>query len=361
MTTTKQKIKPSSTNNSNVVNDESARDIIYNAVQSMPGAKRYAAGSIFVCCPFHDEDGPSCGVTVTNDSTVPLGVYHCFGCSAHGSWNKFARKAGLPEIKEWKFYDAEMKSAQSLISKDAQTSLLGSFSEKSKTSDLQEAIYQKIETRETIPWPSNKEWRGYSGKLLNKLGALYINDNKQDELMIALPVIVNHKVRGAIRALIVKGPKDKVSYFTSKGKWVKRYGLFPFDYVKNIIRKKDLGYVVLVEGPRDALRLISLGIPALAVLGIENVTKEKIDLLLTLFKEVECIYYMPDKDVAGNKMSKRVKELTEGLVPAQKINLPVILNKEGRAKKIDPDNCPSDYMHRVVKYLKTKHHRTAVA
>jgi DNA primase len=195
-----------------------------------------------------------------------------------------------------------------------------------------------------------------SGKLMSRIGALYINDERMDELMIALPVSVNGRIRGAIRAVIQKTSRTRASYLTSKGKWVKKYGLFPFDYVKDrMIKKYDLRYVVLVEGPRDALRLIKNGIPALAVLGVQNLTKEKIVLAMSMFKSIEIIYYMPDRDKGGILMGRTVKELTNGLVPVQKIDLPII-EVDGEVQKVDPDNCPGWYIKRVVSYLKEKHH-----
>jgi 5S rRNA maturation endonuclease (ribonuclease M5) len=335
------------------LNADTAHSVITSALAEYPGPKKTAGPTLLVCCPFHDEKEPSCGVVVSTESTVPLGVFHCLGCNAKGGWNKFAQKTGLPEIQEWKFYDSDLGSAFSLLTKQAQASLLGTFGKDGTKEDL----YSKIETKAAIPWPKHKEWRGYSGKLMSKLGALYINDERMDELMLALPISVNGRIRGAVRAVIEKRSKKQSSYLTSKGKWVKKYGLFPFDYVKNeMVKKKKLRYVVLVEGPRDALSLIRYGIPALAILGVQNLTKEKIVVVMSMFKSIEILYYMPDRDKGGTLMSKTMKQLTKGLVPSQKIELPEILNEEGKPLKIDPDNCPGWYMDQVVNYLKDLHH-----
>jgi hypothetical protein len=50
-----------------------------------------------------------------------------------------------------------MGAAFSLLNKQAQSGLLGTFGK----DGAKEELYNKIETKAAIPWPKTKEWRGY--------------------------------------------------------------------------------------------------------------------------------------------------------------------------------------------------------
>jgi hypothetical protein len=120
--------------------------------------------------------------------------------------------------------------------------------------------------------PKNKVWREIATNLLIDIGCKRIR--QYDEPFIYMPVNVRGEERGYIRARLRK-KKDKPSYLNKAGKWSERYGLFPYDYT---VRDKP-SCIVLVEGPRDALRLLLLGIPAIAILGTQSWSKRKAQLL----------------------------------------------------------------------------------
>jgi len=63
--------------------------------------------------------------------------------------------------------------------------------------------------------------------------------------------------------------------------------------------RKDLSTMALVEGPRDALRLLSEGIPACAILGTQSWSEKK-SFLLSL-AEVGRAIVITDSDRAGDK------------------------------------------------------------
>ena len=320
---------------------DSAFDIIRQAIDEYPGSKKANGPSMFVQCPFHDESTPSCSVVLSEDHDVPIGSFYCFGCGEHGSWNYFASKASLPEIKGWKFFKGGMSQ---VISREDEVKMLGT--------DYSTA--SKLKSKATIPWPRHLKWRGYDGILLNRLHAESYNDKATDEPMVVFPVVVNKRTRGAVRAFMHK-KEGRSSYLTTEGSWIKTYGLFPYDYTKAFIKKYKLDFVVLVEGPRDCLRLISMGIPALAVLGSQSITQKKLLMVRSLIGDNGQVYVMSDNDTAGKKMAKVIKNTLLDLGGAERLLMPEETDKKGKKKKYDPDNCPDWYMKRIRKWLRETH------
>lgn len=319
-----------------------AATIIREAIDSLDGSKKHQGASIYVPCPFHDETEPSCGVVVSEDHELPVGTFNCFGCGEHGGWNKFAERANLTTIKGWKFFEGSMSN---ILSREDEIKMLGTDT----------SVASKIKSKASMPWPKHLEWRGYKGILLNKLGAVSFNDKMTDEPMVVFPVIVNKRTRGAVRAFMHK-KEGRSSYLTTEGSWIKTHGLFPFDYVKKGIKKYKYDFIILVEGPRDALRLISLGLPALAVLGSNSLTEKKMLLVGSLLGDEGKIYVMSDSDRAGKQMYQTVKKLAYGIHETKRILMP---NEKDsvtkKQKKYDPDNCPKWYMTRIIDFLREEH------
>ncbi len=326
--------------------------LIYDNLMDTPGNKKTSDSSIFVCCPFHDENTPSCSVNVSMDSDIPLGSFYCFGCGEKGGWNKIAAKLGFPQIEKWKFFDETARHVSSLVNTHVEADLLGNF--QGKKNKEKTSLMEKLNSKQAIPWPRNKDWRGYSGSIISNIGGMFFNDVRKDEMMLAFPISINNRIRGGLKAKLEKSSKKEIAYLTTEGKWVNKYGIFPFDYTKKLIRKYRLKYVVVVEGPRDALRLLCLGIPAVAILGANTVTEKKMDLIMTLMLGAEVIYCMSDSDRAGGLMWAKIKSLTSNRVECERIKLPKI-KKDGKPVKVDPDSCPDWYMDRIVKYLNKKH------
>lgn len=282
----------------------------------------------------------------TNNFTLDGNILtgNCFGCGEKGGWNKLADKAGLETIDEWKFFDSGVKNP---VTKEDEERLLGSNDKVAKINKL-------IRTKESIPWPEELEWRGYDGKIIKAIGGIYYNDIKSDELMVGLPVNVNGKTVGAVKAFLAKKEK-RMSYITSEGSWVKDKGLFPYDLCRKLCKKRGYNFVVLVEGPRDALRLLKMGIPALACLGTQAISKKKVILAMSVNSDVEKIWVMSDNDKAGTAMWKNIKGLTQGLISSERILLPKEKDNDGQLIKVDPDSCPSNYMNEVKRYLLAQH------
>lgn len=320
----------------------SNREIILEQLNLMPGWKKQASdGWLMVCCPFpdHDDGSPSCGVRVAEPN---LGVFNCLGCGKKGGWNFFAKVANLEPIQEWN--KAEDVDAESIISRDLDDKLLGAQGSTFKH------IIKHFNAPEATLWPERIDWRGFPGKFMRKLGAHIINDNRKDSVGALFPVKVAGHVRGGIKAVFVKSETNKreLSYQNSAGGWVSDYGLFPYIYAKSLVRKKKLRFVILVEGPRDAMRLCLNGLPAMAVLGANNVNAKKILFVRSL--DVDVVYVIPDPDKAGTAMWKLIRGLcAEAGVDAKRIKLPP---KHSDGSKLDPGNAPKKVLREVVNYFR---------
>lgn len=238
-----------------------------------------------VQCPFHkqgQETHPSMMVNIDN-TRYSVGFCFCMSCGEKGDWNKIAEALGMEEVAVG---NKSMKS----------------FSVRSL--ELKPPVLKKSNSLEAS-WLPNTDWRGISGKVLSELKAKSLFNSTTKEKQIVLPVTVVGEVVGNINCSLVKKPKEKGSSYTnSQGPWVKR-ALFPFDYSLFLANhnSNDLP-VFIVEGPRDALNLIQHDIPALAILGTQNWSKESIPLL-TLFKKGQYIILM-DGDEAGAKAAENI-------------------------------------------------------
>lgn len=312
----------------------SAYEIVNAAIQGLRGINK--GDSFWICCPFHDEKSPSCSINLDSTKGVPIGHFYCFGCSeGRGPWNKLANKLGLPTIKDWQNFK-----------ENAGIQLRTQLKKASLTET--DKLMGEIKSNVAIPWPDEKKWRGYKGSLIKKLGGQMYHDARKDELLLAFPIYINGKLRGGVRALLEKTEK-RASYLTTEGRWVKTHGLFGYDMAKKLIKKRGLKRVVLVEGPRDAMRLLSKGIPACAILGSQNFTQTKAMYVVSL--GVDEILIMPDNDRAGKEMRDLVRKEVGNMCKTKYLALPREKGKDGKVIKLDPDNAPIEIIREVKKLV----------
>lgn len=320
----KVKAKADTKVNNSAEYEISATDIILEAITKYGGKQKQGTTYKLVLCPFHEEDHPSLSINISKPG-LAVGTYHCWSCDASGGWNKFANKVGLPQVKKWQRANERQVYG---LTEEEEHDLLGST-----------MSYKELETKLSCDvirdWKDDKAWRGFSGRLLRKLDCKLVTDKRTDEIMLLFPVHVNTELVGGIKAILEKTNKSQLAYITSKGSWVKDKGLFPFDYVSKLINRRKLRFVVLVEGPRDALRLISVGIPAIAILGANNFSRKKAISLLSI-GDLEFVFSMPDNDEGGDKCHSVIKEAFKGLCSVKRIKLPKDRDENGKIIKIDP-------------------------
>jgi 5S rRNA maturation endonuclease (ribonuclease M5) len=320
-------------------------EIITNALVQYGGPQTSAGEWKMVICPFHADRNPSCGVYIDrSESRRHLGDFNCLGCGEHGSWNTFAEKTGLDTIQEWR----RDSGIHSVVTAAEEEGLLGNDGRLSI-----KAILMSMRCEEAQPWPEMIDWRGFKGTFLRSIGGMIVGDYHNDTVAALFPVRVGNKLRGAVKAVMEK-KTTKSSYYTSGGSWIHSYGLFPYDYTKKLIHKGKHKFVVLVEGPRDALRLIRAGIPAIAVLGANTIGHIKVLSILAL--DVDMYYVMPDNDKGGTKLWHNLKSgITAKEAPVRRIKLPREYDKKGKLIKMDPYSAPAEIISNLKSILRERH------
>lgn len=322
-------------------------DLIQNELRKVGG---YISGyDMFICCPFHGETRPSLGVSIAIDGKVPLGTFSCFGCGESGSWNKLARKLGMEQVDQ----KILMSEARATIRKP---SLEKVIDESSTEEFLRSKGFTKIKQ-----WPDPSrtkikffhKWYTIPGEILHHLGAYLIDERKEDHHRLFLPVRVYDKVCGGVRVLYEKRDRQ-ATYLTTEGDWVKSHGLLPYDFVWEYVRRNRLRFVVIVEGPRDALRLLMLGIPAIAVLGSKNFSDDKALLLGSL--PIDTIYVMPDSDRGGRELVEKSRDLLKQYLDFKVIKLPKY-SKDEKGERVvsDPQIVSEAFLKKVIKTLEKIH------
>jgi 5S rRNA maturation endonuclease (ribonuclease M5) len=202
---------------------------------------------------------------------------------------------------------------------------------------------ERWEIEEWSKLHSEDEWRSFTGKFLKQFKALKALDKYGKPVMV-LPVMVGKDLVGGIKCRWQKR-EGQLSYINSKGRWTRESGLWPYDYVQRMKPR----CVWLVEGPRDAMRLLKYGIPALCMLGTQNWSEAKRDLVLAL--GVERVVSFTDGDKAGREAAYIIEDSFSDLIDLRLIKMWRLTKKLG-LKKLDPFECPKKHLRRYV----AKHH-----
>ena len=325
--------------------------IIQDELARYGGPQKSTADSRFICCPFPEHGGvdrtPSLGVYMQIEGKIPLGYVHCFGCGTKGPWNRLAEVANLQQIKDWKKNSTVASDA--ILTPDLEEGLLG------ETGLTFKGVLKKMRCEEAQRWPITMEWRGFDGQLIHDVGGHIINDHYADSVGVLFPVKINGKVRGGVKAIYERKHSKQRAYDNMKGDWVKKYGLFPYMYAQKMIRKHKIRFVFVVEGPRDALRLCSIGIPAVAILGATSMSEVKALLIANL--GVTHAYIMSDNDNGGDVMAKTAKKYLKATqaLEVKRLKLPRKKGEDGKIIKMDPGSMPKKIVKRVMAFLKEEH------
>ena len=267
--------------------------------QPLSGKKRIA-----IPCPFHQEVDPSLYINLEPKGQYPAGSYLCFGCrakpSTHGGWNGLAARLGLATIS------GDMAKVTEYVPRELDLSSLYSDEDGWDREQLLEQWNCPI----SIPWPEYEKFRGLPGWLIRKVGGWQSVDEAYENKVCLLPQWNGDVLTGAVKARCKVYKTTKMKYISAPGEWVKTHALFPFHLVSKMLEDRDSRDVFLVEGSRDALRLIGCGLPALAILGTNNWSDLKRDLLMTL--DPDRVFTCFDNDSAGDKAHKLVLPTLKG-------------------------------------------------
>ena len=296
--------------------------------------RKFLSGRDFrIQCPFHEGDkNPSLGVNMSMTAKVPLGFYHCFGCGAKGSWNKLAEKLGLQKLDIDDIKETETKGYVSAFP-GVESRLLG------KTVEIMPA--------DGVPF-QGKSWRGVSGALIRRAKGVTAIDWKENTIFLWLPVIFNGTTVMAVRARMKK-KQGKPSYFFHAPATIKKRPWYGWDMATKMLKKGSMRNVFLVEGARDALRLMDAGIPSLALLGTRQWNDEKTRQLLDLcHKHNATPVVMMDADSAGILTQKTIVEKLRKVLgnKVNEVKLSVHADKLGLDNP-DPADLPNWFLDQI--------------
>lgn len=298
-----------------MIDRQSQMSIIQASLAGYGGRKVSSSYYTMICCPYHQDNTPS-GQIYHGEGTKILGYYKCLGCGAKRTWNQLAQDMGWQTFTGMKPDDRFASALIELAQDDSDYT-----------------------TFELYDLPKDKYWRTFSTRFLAKVGCR-LGVYGSGRRFVYLPVIVGGRERGYIRAALRKEPGSP-SYLNKKGSWSKKYGLFPFDYSVGLMNKLDSSSMVLVEGPRDALRLLSHRIPAVSILGTQTWTPHKARLLE--LHGVRRALIMLDGDPAGIKATDSISPDLAKLMAVENLAL---------------WSMPGSPYHKWSKYSKAKQKRT---
>jgi len=248
-------------------------------------------GDDFVLCclsPSHDDKTPS--LYVQKDS----GIFHCFGCGWKGSIKDLLRHFGESSDS------IDTTALQMNVIQEKLRAVLGTFEKKS--SAPKQSFY--VPNLKLIDFP----FRDIPLTLLQYLQTgIALEDWWVGRAIF--PVFVNEKLLGFTTRVI-----DDVSYWKnpnnqSRRKTEHNFGfpsreaLYPYDFIKKSAPQR----IVLVEGPIDALRLISYNIPALCTFGCKSWSSTKTALLVSLGISQVCVMF--DADPSGFQGSNEIMRI----------------------------------------------------
>lgn len=327
-----------------------AYEIVHESLAQYHGQKKVAGDSLMICCPFHDDRTPSLGVYMVSGMDIPLGYFNCLGCGKHGHWNVLAEQCGFPTFKQFQVVEGSAAEFLNKIKKD-ESKVLGE-----PATSLRQLV-KSMGKPSYFPWDEYTGWRGFPGSFISKIDGYSMVDSWKGnaDMVLFFPVQIRGRYYGGVRAQIKKR-SGRTSYVNTSGDWTKDYGLFPYDFTMKLMKKRKLKFVVLVEGPRDALRLLINGIPALAVLGARNFSKTKMRMLEKLGLDV--LYVMPDNDAGGKELKNNIKECfaeNNSEIPIKVISLPKEKDKDGKLIKLDPMSIEYSMIRELRKSLKKIH------
>lgn len=322
--------------------------LVINEIGKMHGDKKMGDDYIMVCCPFHDDSKPSCGIYTALGMEVPLGFFHCLGCGAKGGWNALAKQAGLQQVKDWELRDASKLS-------------IGNVEKQFKVNKVYtnvDSLMRDLNRTAYIEWPEDVSWRGYNGKLVQDCGGLMLMQGNANFPVCFFPVKQTDKrIVGGVAAYLKK-QINGLSYVNTEGTWTKETGLFQLSLTKKLMSHHNLNYVMVCEGPRDFMAMICEGVPTVSALGANNFSPQKLQKLI--YAGAQTIYSLVDNDKGGDKLRASIAyECKQAGVRHLPIKLPKKLEIDGEMQKVklDPDNLPIDLMDEVLDYIEGNNHK----
>lgn len=227
-------------------------------------------GHVLIVCPFHPDTNPSGHVILHHPSLSP-GYFRCFSCGASKSWFNLCQALDIPVEK-----NSPIDNLSSVIKADKI-----SFRTPTTLCDV------------TAPW------RGISADFLKNKGCKLKYDILSQVYRLHIPVFNGHKTTpiGAVEARLDT---------TTLPKYRNSDNLSAKTVLLGLTWLNRHSTIILTEGPADALRLQYVGLPAVSILGTQNWSSYKINLLASC--GVKRVLLAFDDDPAGNACTEKIYE-----------------------------------------------------
>jgi hypothetical protein len=321
------------------------QDFIHQQLSKLDRVEWPRPNQARIVCPFHDDTNPSLDIALERIDKgggrgVAVGGFNCWSCQAHGGWNKLAEKLGLE-----KWTEMVEKEAQ-----DRPVDLFQQFVREQQTISHYTEPYEKPVT--DGPWEGS--WRGLSGAFLRSVGAESLWDKEYGEYRVYLPVsdatgvLVGHVLARADNSLI----PNKKKYLNSKNFQGRKYW-----YGLNF--EVEPKVVVIVEGPFDMLRFRSLGIPAIANLGVQMRNEEELSLTVSEEKIMQIVAKGCNKVVLCLDADEAGREATRGFTASFKKwgfgvwDMDMTRYLTTPEQTMDPGDCPMEVVEDLKKFIGT--------
>jgi DNA primase len=239
-----------------------------------------------VCCPFHDDANPSCGIW--SDS----GYFKCFACGEEGNFAEF-----ISEVLEIPIWEARRKiKGQDDIS-DLEDSILKQL--KRVESELKYFKWTSFCSTYSPILPETRVWeyledRGLSNESISRFSVRWGGDTGKFRYRAIFPIttlkgkLLSYSGRAVKAGMIPPWRNNRSPHRT----------LFGISELLRTVAKPKVPFLIIVEGIVDAVYLQQCGIPAVSNMGVSPMNMDKIRLLRQSTKNVVLSY---DGDDAGYK------------------------------------------------------------
>jgi hypothetical protein len=266
--------------NNNLLNEVKLREHVLHELLAIGG--RLKNQEVLILCPFHNDNNASLRVHVGHKKRP--GTYHCFSCNASGSYDKLSRKLQLKSFEHDDFNVAHFENRSDPQPQGNSVDPFKLLAQMQKKLVLQKPLPLTLSGLEDLP--PRFIWRGLGKRFYEKFDAKLFWDSRTDTQYLYFPIHMNGAFLGYTLCDLDRKNKDAPKYqiFADTKK-----SFFLFDHIPTGEP------IVLVEGHFDALNLLSEGINALAVFGINNWGEEKKALVLSKIPPKIVICFDGDK------------------------------------------------------------------
>lgn len=240
---------------------------------------RQSGDEFTVRCIFHEDNSPSMQFNIRS------GLFICWSCGARGSMKKLQKQLGISGNVDTTPDLEELRHKIGMLSSD--------------NDERPGILPEKTLKRYTFPTDYWTENRGFTDEAIRTFQLGY--DPMENHAIIPVRDI-NDKLISLIRRDL--DPDAFIRYKNAK-RFPRKHTLFG----AWLVAKYQTNYVVVTEGPLDAVSVWSAGIPAVAQFG-SSLSEEQVQLLRQLGLDKIVLFY--DNDKSGRQATEQAIELLRG-------------------------------------------------